>query len=216
AQTALDLMRADIERFQQLVEDLLEISRFDIGAVTLHLEEVPVTEMVLQAVHFGGGDAVPLRYDEEADDVVVAVDKRRFSRVVVNLLDNARKYAGGATSVRIELARSEPGQRDADRVRICVEDAGHGVPLAEREAIFDRFSRGIEGGNRGADTGVGLGLALVAELVRIHGGEVWVEDRHDGRGGARFVVELPVVATLPHDHADVHDDALPEPDEEFA
>lgn len=216
AQTALDLMRADIERFQQLVEDLLEISRFDIGAVTLHLEEVPVTEMVLQAVHFGGGDAVPLRYDEEADDVVVAVDKRRFSRAVVNLLDNARKYAGGATSVRIELARSEPGQRDADRVRICVEDAGHGVPLAEREAIFDRFSRGIEGGNRGADTGVGLGLALVAELVRIHGGEVWVEDRHDGRGGARFVVELPVVATLPHDHADVHDDALPEPDEEFA
>jgi signal transduction histidine kinase len=195
ARKALDLIQADIERFQQLVEDLLEISRFDVGAITLHLEEVPVTEMVLQAVHFAGGDAVPIHYDEDCDAVVVAVDKRRFSRVLTNLLDNARKYAGGATAVRIELARSEPtAATPPDLVRICVEDAGHGVPAEEQDAIFDRFSRGIEGGNRGADTGVGLGLALVAEHVRLHGGRVWVEDRHDGRAGARFVVELPVVA----------------------
>jgi signal transduction histidine kinase len=191
AQTALDLMKADIERFQQLVEDLLEISRFDVGAIKLHLEEVLVAEMVIQAVSAAGMGPVPVIYDEDVNEVVVKVDKRRFGRVLANLLDNAKKYAGGATSVQIELAGST--DEGPERVHIAVEDAGHGVPEAERDVIFDRFSRGTEGGNRGADTGVGLGLALVDEHVRLHGGRVWVEDRHDGRAGARFVVELPIV-----------------------
>ena len=58
--------------------------------------------------------------------------------------------------------------------------------------IFDRFSRGGAAGRRGSSEGVGLGLALVAEHVNLHGGRVWVEDRADGEEGARFVVELPV------------------------
>jgi signal transduction histidine kinase len=66
------------------------------------------------------------------------------------------------------------------------------VPEDERQIIFDRFSRGSEGGNRASDSGVGLGLALVDEHIRLHGGRVWVEDRTDGRSGARFVVELPL------------------------
>jgi K+-sensing histidine kinase KdpD len=90
-------------------------------------------------------------------------------------------------------------------VRIAVEDAGHGVPESERELIFDRFSRGTAGGNRGADSGTGLGLALVDEHVRLHGGRVWVEDRHDGKAGARFVIELPALL----DDDELPDDELP-------
>ena len=97
------------------------------------------------------------------------VDKRRFARVLANLLDNADKYAGGATDVTIELL--------GDVVQIAVEDEGNGVAEAEREVIFDRFSRGSEGGNRASDSGVGLGLALVDEHMRLHGGRVWVEGR---------------------------------------
>ena len=74
-----------------------------------------------------------------------------------------------------------------------------GVAEAEREVIFDRFSRGSEGGNRASDSGVGLGLALVDEHMRLHGGRVWVESRRDGQSGARFVVELPVVPLDPVD-----------------
>jgi signal transduction histidine kinase len=185
AQRALDLLSADLDRFQQLVEDLLEISRFDVGAVKLHLEEVLVAEMVIQAVSVLGGASVPVRYDEAVSDVVVRVDKRRFGRVLANLLDNAGRYAGGATAVTIDRVGSS--------VRIGVEDHGPGVAEEERELIFDRFSRGSEGGNRSSDSGVGLGLALVAEHVRLHGGRTWVEDRPDGEPGARFVVELPVV-----------------------
>jgi two-component system sensor histidine kinase MtrB len=63
----------------------------------------------------------------------------------------------------------------------------------ERLIIFDRFSRGSESGNRASDSGVGLGLALVDEHIRLHGGRTWVEDRPDHHPGARFVVELPLV-----------------------
>jgi signal transduction histidine kinase len=211
ARTALDLMSADIERFQQLVEDLLEISRFDVGAIKLHLEEVFVAEVVIQAVSAAGVGPVPVSYDEDVSEVVVTVDKRRFSRVLANLLVNAKTYAGGATSVQIELGPAPTDPDQPEVVRISVEDAGHGVPDAEREVIFDRFSRGTEGGNRGAETGVGLGLALVDEHVRLHGGRVWVTDRRDGKAGARFVVELPIVPEVePESGSSPETEATPE------
>jgi len=185
ARTALVLLSADIDRLQQLVEDLLEISRFDVGAITLHLEEVLVVELVFQSVRVLGGGGVPVISDTDTNGLIVRVDKRRFGRAIANLLDNADRYAGGATAVTVE--------RFGDMIRIGVEDAGNGVPEDERDIIFDRFSRGSEGGNRSNDTGVGLGLALVDEHIRLHGGRVWVEDRSDGDQGARFVIELPLV-----------------------
>jgi len=189
-QTALDLMSADVERFRQLVEDLLEISRVDVGAVTLHLAPVQATELVVQAVGATGRGGVPVRYGLEVGNAVVLVDKVRFFRVIDNLLANAANYADGATGVEVAVHHDD---EDGDRVRISVEDGGSGVPPEEREVIFDRFSRGREGGNRGADSGTGLGLALVDEHVRLHNGRVWVEDRPDGQQGARFVVELPML-----------------------
>jgi len=199
AQTALSLLAADVDRLQQLVEDLLEISRFDVGAIKLHLEDVRAAEMIIQAVRVLGGGGVPVRFEPEVGEVMVRVDKRRFGRVIANLLDNAERYAGGATAITIE--------RIEERLRVSVEDRGNGVPVEERDIIFDRFSRGAEGGNRSNDSGVGLGLALVDEHVRLHGGRVWVDDRFDGEIGARFVVELPIIEPP----ADSVSDSLIEP-----
>jgi two-component system sensor histidine kinase MtrB len=184
ARAALDLMVGDIDRFQQLVEDLLEISRFDAGVVRLELEEVHLAELVMQAVSHSTESDVPVELDAELAGVVVQADKRRIVRVIANLLDNAAKYGGGATSVGL--------RRVDDGVQIMVEDRGPGVPEEDRSLIFDRFSRGAVAGRRGGTEGVGLGLALVAEHVNLHGGKVWVEGRSDGEEGARFVVELPV------------------------
>jgi signal transduction histidine kinase len=190
ARTALDLMYDDVGRFRQLVEDLLEISRVDVGAVTLHLAPVIATELVIQAVSTSNFGSVPVRYDPDVADVGVMVDKVRFFRAIENLLGNAANYAEGATSVDITLHRAtdEPAM-----VHIAVQDGGPGVPVEEREVIFDRFSRGREGGNRGSDSGTGLGLALVDEHIRLHHGRVWVDDRSDGLPGARFVIELPAM-----------------------
>ena len=187
ARAALDLMVADIERFQQLVEDLLEISRFDAGVMHLDLEEVRVDELVIQAVTNSTDVDVPVDIDADLAGVVVRADKRRLSRVIANLLDNAAKYGDGAT--RVEL------RKRGDAVLIAVEDDGPGVPPDDREAIFFRFNRGTSAGHRRGIDGVGLGLALVAEHIRLHGGSVWVDDRADGGKGARFVIELPAEAS---------------------
>lgn len=193
AQAAFDLLAADVQRFSSMVEDLLEISRFDAGAAHLLLETVRISELVVQAVAVSGNTTVPITVSAEAAASTVAVDKRRFVAVMSNLLSNADRYAGGATLVDVELGGS-------DTVRIAVEDAGTGVSAEDRERVFERFARGVDAaGRRGAGEGVGLGLALVREHVNLHGGRAWVEDRRDGETGARFVIELPLAAPGPED-----------------
>jgi signal transduction histidine kinase len=184
ARSAVDLMVADVARFKQLVEDLLEISRFDAGAARLELSEIRPGELTTQAVAWSETPDVPIEVDPELAGALIRADKRRLVRVIANLLDNARKYGGGAT--RVEVAKAP------DAIRWAVEDAGPGVPEDERELIFDRFSRGAGSSRRTGSEGVGLGLSLVAEHIALHKGRVWVEDRPDAQEGARFVVELPV------------------------
>lgn len=203
---ALDLLALDLQRFTQLVEDLLEISRFDAGAVRLELDDVALVPTVRAAVCASADRVVPVEADASLENVVVACDKRRLMRILANFVDNAAKYADGATSVYIEQHGPDPDDDDlfdGPTIRISVEDAGPGVPEAERARIFDRFNRGDQGGSRGTDMGVGLGLALAAEHARLQGGRVWVEDRHDGGHGARFVVELPMIEDA---HAEIHDE----------
>jgi signal transduction histidine kinase len=185
ARAALDLLVGEIARFQVLVTDLLEISRVDAGQVHLEREPVDVAELVIQTVS-ASPHPVPVRIDDDATEVILDVDKRRLVRVLDNLLDNAEKHGGGATGVSLTKV--------GGHVTIAVEDAGPGVDEEDRRRVFHRFSRGSGAGRRGSADGVGLGLALVDEHVRLHGGEVHVEDRPDGESGARFVVELPLVA----------------------
>ncbi len=179
---SLDLLAGEVARFERLVQDLLEISRFDAGVVHASFDQVYLGELVLRALE-ALGDEVPLEVAAGATEVVVEADKRRLERVVANLVENARTHGGGVVHVGIEA--------DDDRARIIVEDRGPGVSPDDRTRVFERFFRGQQAGRPSGTGGVGLGLALVAEHARLHGGRVWVEDA-DG-GGARFVVELPAV-----------------------
>ncbi len=184
AQEAIDLLSAEVAHLCRLVEDLLEISRLEAGVADIRLEEVQLAEFVQQAVRATSSTSVTIDLDEAVNGTQVRADKRRLERVLGNLISNAERHAGGVARVKVE--------RHNGVARICVEDAGPGVPAEEREQIFERFVRGRASGRRGADGGSGLGLSLVSEHVRVHGGRVWVEDRSGG--GARFVVEIPVVA----------------------
>ena len=185
AQRAVDLLRQDLTRFERLVEDLLEISRMDAGAVQLQLSHFRLNEFLINVIAQSRSPEIEISHPDKDHDLFVTADKRRLAQVLTNLIDNAQKYASGATAIRY--------RRVGDRVLIMVEDNGPGVPLPDRELIFDRFSRsGTDAGRRSRDSGVGLGLSLVAEHVRLHGGRVWVTERTDGKRGARFVVELPV------------------------
>lgn len=188
AQAALDLLKADVVRFQGLVEDLLEISRFDAGAVRLHMEELIAAEFVRHAVAVSSVPDTPIAVSPRAEMVLINGDRRRLARVVANLIDNARLHGGAAPE--ISITEVDPPDQPVSAIRIAVEDHGQGVPEAERGLIFERFARGGVAGRRASSDGAGLGLALVDEHVRMHGGRVWVEDRLDGEPGARFVIEL--------------------------
>lgn len=192
ARQAFDLLYEDVQRFQKLVEDLLEISRADAQSLSLDLDIVHLGELVRYAVRGSiHGRSVTVDVEPSAAAVLVKADKRRLERAISNLLDNAHKYGGGATDVLV--------RRGEESAQVIVEDNGPGVPELDRELIFERFNRGEESRRRGSGEGVGLGLSLVFEHMRLHGGSVWVEDRPDGETGARFVLELPVADTLDDD-----------------
>lgn len=175
--------RGDV--FNEMVNDLLEISRVDAGAVELQLEPLDPRALAGAVAEMAPGDEVPVEVLPGTPEVVSS-DKRRLGQMIMNLVENADRYAGGAT--RIVLSGDE------GLLRIAVEDEGPGVPEHERRHVFGRFARGMEA-RRSTVSGTGLGLALVDEHARLHGGSVHVEDR-DG-GGARFVVTLPTDGTAP-------------------
>jgi two-component system sensor histidine kinase MtrB len=178
----LTLLVEEVSRFEGMVTDLLEISRMDASRQgALRRQELTVDALVASLAGLPGG--LPLTPTVTGDgQTPVRVDPRRVERIVANLVRNAETHGRGVTALRIAVADG--------RLRIEVEDHGSGVPAEERERIFERFyRRSREAGDRGRGDGVGLGLALVAEHVRLHDGRVWVEDATGG--GARFVVELP-------------------------
>lgn len=194
AQRALLLLSADLRRFQRMVGDLLEISRSDAGSAEVFLEEVDAGELVRRSVAANvralpeGVPPPEVDVDPAVDGAWLTVDKRRFERVMANLLENAALYGGGATTVR---AQPGPARQDGRAtIRVSVEDHGTGLSETERSRVFERFYRGQAAGQRGAGTGTGLGLALVAEHVRLNDGSVWAEEAPGG--GARFTVELPI------------------------
>ncbi|WP_338019453.1 sensor histidine kinase [Saccharothrix deserti] len=182
---ALELLTSEVDRFARMVVDLLEISR-DQQVDDAPPEPIDLVALVRNVVSARPGPSVPV---EAAASPQVLGDRRRLDRVVSNLLDNAERHAGGAARVAV-LART--GSAGEGLARLEVDDAGPGVPADLRDRIFDRFDRGARAGSRGADTGSGLGLALVAQHVQRHRGAAWVEERPGG--GARFVVEIPEAA----------------------
>ena len=176
---AFDLLSQEVDRFERTVEELLEMSRYDAGIAQLRLEPVDIVAVVEDVLRTEGVRSDVLRV--LGDGPVLVADRRRLEQVVRNLVGNAEAHGQGLVSLTIGS--------DADIVTITVEDGGPGIPVDERETVFERFHRGVAAGRRSSGGGVGLGLALVAEHVQLHGGTVHVVDAEHG---ASIVVELPV------------------------
>ena len=155
----------------------------DLGVTDLHREETDLVPLARRIAQRYDATNVPIVVADGCDGIG-AVDKRRFERILANLLDNARIHGDGADRISIENHVDASGVHG---VIVAVEDSGPGVAQSERSRIFERFARGSAGRSRAG--GTGLGLALVAEHVRAHGGRTWVEDAPSG--GARFVVFFP-------------------------
>ena len=177
-----ELVVHDIGRLRVLVEDLMELSRFDAAGEEVRFEAVDLGRLIRDVAAARHRDAVLELPDEP---VVIESDPRRLERIVGNLLDNAREHAPGAlVVVRVAAA--------GGAVRIAVLDRGPGVPADRIGRIFDRFFM-ADPSRRG---GSGLGLAIAAEHATLLGGELRARNR-DG-GGLEVELVLPVTEPLPH------------------
>lgn len=170
------LLGAQARRLGRLVEDLLEMSRFDAGVAALETERVDLADLWADATELVGAD-VELR---ATGDVTVTGDPRRVHTIARNLLTNAVTH--GALPITVDLDGSSPEQ-----VTVRVADHGPGIPDDLRQLVFDRFVRGDRA--RTATEGSGLGLAIALENARLHGGTLVAANAD----GAVFTLTLPRV-----------------------
>ena len=178
---AVQLMAEELERFRRALEDLLTLGRLDAGAHDGERSITGVRELVRQALKVFDADVRLLQAAPvDAMDPLIEIDRPQLLRVLTNLFRNADLHGGGLAAVRVvDLG---------DVVDVHVEDRGAGVAKADRARIFERFARA---GGQKVGTGSGLGLSIVEQTVRNHGGDVWCADRQGG--GAAFIVRLPTV-----------------------
>jgi two-component system sensor histidine kinase MtrB len=177
-----ELLIADVGRLRRLVEDLMEISRFDAGAESVHAEEVDVPALVLATVRSRGWDG---RVRVEGDGLRVTSDPRRLERIVANLVDNALEHGGSSVAVRVGDGGIE------------VADDGPGIAPEHLAHVFERFYKADASRSGG---GTGLGLAIARENALLIGGTLDVAS--DGRG-TRFTLLLPVAESLRDGDGDV-------------
>jgi two-component system sensor histidine kinase MtrB len=193
AQRAAVLLERELERFENLLEDLLEISRFDAGVINLEPVEVDVGGLLdevvdaLDPIAHGRKVHVGLEVDRSQGQPLVAADPRRLDRVFSNLVKNAIEHTVEG-DVRIWV-----GRRGRDVV-VTVADEGEGIPAEDLPHIFERFYRADVHRARTLG-GTGLGLAIALENVNLHRGSIDVQSEV-GRGST-FTVTLPAIDPKP-------------------
>jgi two-component system sensor histidine kinase KdpD len=183
----LTTINTEVDRLTRLVHNLLDMSRIEAGALDPRLVESSLAEVVGPVVRRARA-ASRQRVEVDVPDELapVLVDPVRLDQVLTNLLDNARGYAPGSP---VQVA----ARQDGDHIELRVVDHGPGIPVPERERVFDQFYR-LKGGGRRPE-GTGMGLAICRGIVQAHGGALRVETTPGG--GATFVLSLPVSPVSP-------------------
>lgn len=180
---AVGAMLKATERLSRLVDQLLELSQFESGAVAIDRQEFKVREIVDDAVTEVGPVSNEVRILTDVPDRLAGTgDPERIHEVLTNLLTNAVRHSPAGGQVDVRAARVPAG------IRVEVSDEGAGVPPDDIDRIFDRFYRvdAARGSGRG---GAGLGLAIARSIVELHGGVIWAQARSPA--GCRVVFEIP-------------------------
>ncbi|NLZ38780.1 MAG: cell wall metabolism sensor histidine kinase WalK [Firmicutes bacterium] len=187
-QEFLEDIDEELERLIRLVDDLLDLTRLDSVAsddTMVLLDIVPAVQSTLEMLRKRAeekGLIFSYSLPERAAPVLVVL--HQIKQIVFNLVDNAIKYTPAGGQIKVTL------KEEGDVLKFCVSDTGVGIPEDQREKIFERFYR-VDKARSREQGGTGLGLSIVREIVKRHGGKVWVEDGEQGHGST-FIVTLPV------------------------
>ncbi len=195
--SVVQAMEWSTRRMRHLVDTLLDIARLEAGDLLLHRIPIELHDLIQQVVSEelpmaeNYGIAIETHFLPES--LIVLADRGFLQRVLINLLDNALKFSSSTEPIQINVHTSP------DLITVQVIDNGPGVPVEERERVFEKFTQvcSIAGKERGA----GLGLAFCRMAVEAHGGHIWVEDNPTGEGSC-------FTFTLPHDVEIVSPSAL--------
>jgi signal transduction histidine kinase len=185
-----DILKRQTRHMARLLDDLLDIGRITQDRMTLVMQPLDLRAIArfafenVETLMAASGHAFEMSLPDEP--LRVQGDEVRLTQVLTNLLDNAVKFSPAGSRITLTLKRS------GDVAEMSVRDAGVGIPPGALDAVFDMFSPLSAGRLGGVSTGLGIGLALVRELVRLHGGSVRASS--DGVGkGACFTVSLPLL-----------------------
>jgi two-component system sensor histidine kinase ChvG len=187
----LDVVRQDVGRLDRLISDIAEVSRLDAELTRARFEPVDLGKLIESLLPLWEPRAserdVRIAFARpRVGSATIMGEESRLGRAIDNVVDNAVSFSPQGGLVEISAAGV------GDGVQVSIEDEGSGVPEEVREAIFNRFhSMRPEGETFGRHSG--LGLAIAKAIVEGHDGRISVEDRHDGRNGARFVMRFPGV-----------------------
>jgi PAS domain S-box-containing protein len=184
AQQLLKEAILECESLSHLVENLLELSRFQAQELTLYAETTDVKNLVRETINKIKRQAPSHKFVTFLPDGPLSInaDPLRVERILYNLLDNATKYSPAGSRIRVS-ATSEP-----ERLVISVSDKGRGLSLDEQSRLFSPFQR-LENNRPDRARGAGLGLMVCRRLVEAHGGEIWISSRQDE--GSTFFFSLP-------------------------
>lgn len=182
----LDTIKEDGEQLTKLVNDLLELSRIEAGKLAFHMElcsigaviDNSVKQFTIQAAHKN----VSINTTIEENMPKVIVDYERITWVFNNLISNAMKYTSPGDEIFIDAFIKD------EKMYVSVKDTGIGIPEAFQEKIFDKYVQ-VKGQELEA-RGTGLGLAVVKEIIKNHGGEIWCESKLDT--GSTFTFTIPL------------------------
>jgi NtrC-family two-component system sensor histidine kinase KinB len=181
----LDVAEADVGRLRSLVSDLLDLSKLESGSIALQFESVPAETLIERACALlriqAAEKSVHLSWAVEEQTDWVRAEPSKIDWVLTNLISNALRYTASGGHVEVK------GRRAGGFVYFSVADDGVGIPPEHQSRIFDKFAQFKAGAREG---GTGLGLAICREIIRAHGGTIWVESEV-GKGSV-FTFAVPV------------------------
>jgi len=183
----LNRVKSNVERLTRMINELLDLSRIEAGKIELHLANVRMRELISDVVEgfqaMAQGKGIALQTRQPDDLPAVRGDHDKLHQVLTNLVQNAIKFTPTGGEVWVESQVRGDGF-----LMIAVIDTGFGIPSHELEKVFERFYRGTSGAPD--DPRWGLGLTIARSLVRLHGGQIWVESA-PGQG-SRFYFTVPI------------------------
>ena len=191
----LSVIEDQSHQLTNIVSTFLEVSRLNRGELTLHFEEVDLAALAQQVVlrysTLSKEHRISCIIESSERPYLVMGDSARLLQIIANLVENAIKYSppGGAIQVCLRCYCSNEGK---ETIEMCVKDNGIGIPKDAQPRLFERFYRApnIEGSNT---RGIGLGLYIVAQLLKLQDGTIRVESSGIPGEGSRFIFTLPAL-----------------------